>query len=116
MFQSCLAIWGELLMAPPPRGEQEGGGAGGIIRGAACARPLSMSNTDAKILSAVFCHPLNEFSTVTVAPLQKCAEGRQLLADVAQAEKWGLQQELIAHDSAAILSTDFPAASPSLLR
>eukprot|EP00959_Pyramimonas_sp_CCMP1952_P456560 9473384-Pyramimonas_sp.AAC.1 len=74
-----------------------------------------MSNSDAKILSAVFCHPLNELSKVTVAPLQKCVKGRQMRTNVVQAESWGLQQELLAHDSAAILSTDFSAAFPSLL-
>eukprot|EP00959_Pyramimonas_sp_CCMP1952_P449916 9420546-Pyramimonas_sp.AAC.1 len=92
-----------------------GDGPGDIIRGAACTRPLSMSNTDGKVLPDVFCHPWNELSKVTVAPLQKCVKGRQMLTSVAQAESWGLQRELLAHGSAAILSTDFSAAFPSLL-
>eukprot|EP00959_Pyramimonas_sp_CCMP1952_P173480 3625444-Pyramimonas_sp.AAC.1 len=74
-----------------------------------------MSNTDAEILSAVFCHPLNELSKVTVAHRQKWLKDRQMLTNVVQAESWGLQRELLAHDSSAILSTDLSAASPSLL-
>eukprot|EP00959_Pyramimonas_sp_CCMP1952_P264885 5538595-Pyramimonas_sp.AAC.1 len=110
VFQSCLTIWGNYWWFSYLRV-----GTGCIIRDAACTRPLSMSNTDVKILSAVFCHPLNELSKVTVAPIQKCVRGRQMRANVVQAESWGLQQELLAHDPAAILSTGFSVAFPSFL-
>eukprot|EP00959_Pyramimonas_sp_CCMP1952_P350884 7351430-Pyramimonas_sp.AAC.2 len=51
LLQSCLTICGKLLMVFLPKGEQEGGGTGNVIRDAACTRPLSMSNTDANIFS-----------------------------------------------------------------
>eukprot|EP00959_Pyramimonas_sp_CCMP1952_P466272 9489705-Pyramimonas_sp.AAC.1 len=42
-------------------------------------------------------------------------KGRQVLANLAQAESLGLQRHLPGYDNAAIISTGFAAAFPSLL-
>ena len=67
----------ELLLVFFPKGEGQGDGEGNIVRDCVCTRPLSMANTDAKLLSSLRCIPLNQVSSTIVDPLQKCV--RQML-------------------------------------
>ena len=85
-----------------------------LVRAPDKTRPLTLANTDAKILSDAFSVELTRAAPETIDPIQRggIAE-RGLLDNVVDIEWWGLRQWLTGVDSSGILCTDFRAAFPS---
>ena len=79
-------------------------------------RPLTLANTDSKVLRDDFSVGLTRAAPETIDPIQRGGiAGRGLLDNVVDIEWWGLRPWLTGGGRSGILFTDFRAAFPSLL-
>eukprot|EP00959_Pyramimonas_sp_CCMP1952_P127296 2662444-Pyramimonas_sp.AAC.1 len=78
----------EVLMAFLPKGDSRDDVGPNVCRTAENTRPLSMANTDAKLLSSRMCRPLNEVAQQTISLSQACVYGRSMAAQIVRAEAW----------------------------
>ena len=87
-----------------------------ITRAPDAVRPLSLSNSDAKLFAAVINVPLAAIAQLHVAPQQSgFVRGRSMSSNIARIEAAGLAASLTSSaDSAAMIFFDFAAAFPSL--
>eukprot|EP00959_Pyramimonas_sp_CCMP1952_P418002 8757656-Pyramimonas_sp.AAC.1 len=85
-----------------------------LFRHPSATRPLSMCNTDIKLLANAFTSALVDHTAPLVSRVQACARGRDMLANVVQAEAWGISRHMRGDKYSSLFLTDFSAAFPSL--
>lgn len=79
-------------------------------------RPLSLSNTDCKLVTNAIAAPMNRVARVTVDGRQRgFVEGRQMLDNVIDLESMGITAQMRNATNAAFIFMDFAAAFPSIL-
>ena len=77
-------------------------------------RPLSLSNTDSKILAKALARPLEIIGTTYVVEAQQGnVKGRDILSNVVQVETKAIEC-LVSSKNAAMIFLDFAAAFPSI--
>eukprot|EP00959_Pyramimonas_sp_CCMP1952_P206905 4327796-Pyramimonas_sp.AAC.1 len=88
----------------------------GVYREPAITRPLSMTNTDAKLSSASMAMLLSRKIArhCLIQPPQKCFRGRDVLANATGAERFALEQHPRDRYTSGLVLTDFESAFPSI--
>ena len=88
----------------------------GVYREPAITRPLSMTNTDAKLFSASMAILITKKVArhCLIQPPQKCFRGRDMLANAMEAESFLLEHHLRDRYSSGLVLTDFESAFPSI--
>ena len=100
----------DALLALLPKGEKEND-AQGAARSARDIRPLSLGNTDAKMVA--FLLAVGFFSLQSrLEVAQKCVKGRSMALNVLQIESAGMVASVLGQTDAAMVFLDFEAAFP----
>ena len=99
------------------KGEQDNDGGGNFIRKPGKLRPLTLSNTDAKIVSKACSIPLTEIAEFTISSIQLDGlPGRQMIEHIINMEGEIIEFVMRKLPNSGILALDIASAFPSLSR